>query len=129
MAPVGFADRLAYVRLIRWLRSGKRAPETDGEFAASVGVTPGWLAKWKIRDDSPDRRTETDAILSALADIGVTSDWLFDGNGVPPEPARWKEWLAARVLAVQTKSGATPSPHTKTRAGKASAKANRGKRA
>lgn len=87
----GFADRLAYVR---WLRArGRRAPETDAEFAEAVGVTYGWLSKWKLRPDAPEGRTETGALTRALGPNGVTSDWLFDGKGSAPEPEQWKRWI------------------------------------
>jgi transcriptional regulator with XRE-family HTH domain len=82
--------RLAYVR---WLRGrGRLAVETDRELAHALGVTYGWLAKWKIRPDAPDGRTETRAIAQALAPMGVTDTWLFDGEGTPPEPKLWTVW-------------------------------------
>jgi hypothetical protein len=96
---LGFADRLAYIRLIRWLYSGARAPETDGEFAEAMGVTPGWLAKWKTRDDTPDRRTETTAISTALSAMGVKADWLLDNRGEPPRADLWETWSRARKRA------------------------------
>jgi hypothetical protein len=92
VAVIGFADRLAYVR---WLRArGKRAPETDTEFAANVGVGAKWLGKWKNKPNAPEGRTEAAAISAALAGMGVSLDWLYDGKGSPPEPIAWKRWLA-----------------------------------
>lgn len=93
MAETGFADRLAYVR---WLRNrGRLVPETDTEFASSVGVGTKWLTKWKSRPDAPEGRTEMLALEEALKPLGVVTAWLYDGKGQPPEPRLWKDWVAA----------------------------------
>lgn len=95
-AKYGFADRLAY---IRWLRSrGRRAAETDREFAAAIGVTYGWFTKWKVRLDAPPGRTEARAILAALRPSGVTEEWLFDAKGKPPEHELWDVWVKGPVV-------------------------------
>jgi transcriptional regulator with XRE-family HTH domain len=89
-----FAERLAYVR---WLRSrGRPAPETDAELAGALGVTSGWIRKWKLRPDAPEGRTQMAAIEKALHPTGVSVHWLFDNQGTAPEPDQWDRWLEAR---------------------------------
>lgn len=91
-APVpGFAHRLAY---LRWLQNrGRVKPLTDAEVAAWLGVGLKWLGKWKTKREAPEGRTEARAVERALATIDVTIDWLYDGEGAPPEPSQWAEWL------------------------------------
>lgn len=105
MAESGFAERLAYWR---WLRNeGKLAPETDGKFAAAVGVGPKWLGKWKGSHKAPDGLTEALALSAALADVGGTLDWLYKGTGVPPRPKDWARWYAQRVRERRQEIGTT----------------------
>lgn len=112
-AKSGFAARLAYVR---WLRNrGRLANETDKELAAALGVTYGWLTKWKIRNDAPPGRDEARAIIAALSPLGVTEDWLFEGQGTPPEASLWKIWLKGPTAPV---GDLIPDPRQTGRASK-----------
>ena len=103
MADSGFAERLAYVR---WLRDrGRLKPETDGELATATGVTAGWIAKWKGREDSPNDRRMSGQFVSGL---GVDGGWLLDGAGTPPEPELWQAWSSvARRIEAASRTGGT----------------------
>lgn len=86
----GFNARLAY---LRWLRArGRTTPETDRELAASTGVGYPLLTKWKSRRDAPDSYETREKFRKGLA---LTSSWLFDGLGQPPEPFLWSYWIGA----------------------------------
>lgn len=80
-----FAERLAYAR---WLRV---VDETDADLAGRAGVTAPWLAKWKLRVDSPPGRKEGPALARAL---GVREEWLLDNEGAAPRAGEWPAWLA-----------------------------------
>lgn len=105
---VGFRGRLAYVR---WLRArGRVQPESDRDLALAVGVTEGWLYKWKDRIDPPDSRKHSDALCAGL---GVDSEWLLYARGTPPEPPMWKAWLISPKLAALETAGDEAQPRTK----------------
>lgn len=102
MIEVGFRERLAY---LRWLRArGRLRAETDAEVATALGVGEKWLTKWKGRADAPEGRTEEAAIKASIG--AQPAQWLYDGTGPAPEPARWREWLQAR----EDRVGATAAP-------------------
>lgn len=92
---LGFNDRMAYVR---WLRDmGHTEPENLTSFAKAIGVKYDWLYKWIDSKQPPSRRSEIKALVAGLSPMGVTEDWLIDGNGPAPEPPLWKLWLGARA--------------------------------
>lgn len=88
---LGFRDRLAY---LRWLRNrGRLRPETDAQVAAYLGVTTGWVEKWKQKHNSPPGHKERIAMTPPLEAMGTTDDWLYEGEGSPPQPRLWKGWF------------------------------------
>lgn len=84
-----FADRLAYLRW-RWAAGAIKA--TDLAFAQSLGVGEKWYAKWKVSDRAPGGRDEHKAIATRIG--APVADWLYDGEGEPPEPELWVRWKA-----------------------------------
>lgn len=90
MPGTGFRERLAYVR---WLRArGQTVVENDTELAAELGVGYEWLKKWAKRSDAPPGLAHYDILAAALAPMGVSVDWLYDGTGAPPSPELWGLW-------------------------------------
>jgi hypothetical protein len=87
----GFSDRLAYARWVRQL--DRRGEETDAEFARNAGVGAKWLSKWKDSVEPPSRMNELRPVASY---VGADVVWLWSGEGTPPRPNLWAEWIAAR---------------------------------
>jgi hypothetical protein len=87
----GFSDRLAYARWVRQL--DRRGEETDAEFAQNAGIGAKWLSKWKDSAEPPSRMNE---LRSVAAYLGTDVVWLWSGDGAPPRPALWAEWITAR---------------------------------
>ena len=107
---IGFSARLAY---IRWLRDmGKTESENTREFVEAIGVEYAWFQKWKDSERPPTRRPEIKALVSGIASMGVTEDWLIDGSGAPPRPELWKHWLEERSKP-QARAGKRGAPATR----------------
>jgi transcriptional regulator with XRE-family HTH domain len=98
-----FSERLAYAR---WLRV---VDETDKTLADRAGVGAPWLGKWKERPDAPPGRKDGPALAKAL---GVSTEWLLDNAGDPPEAPRWPGWLTkwrAGRQVTETQRSALPT--------------------
>lgn len=90
---IGFRERLAY---LRWLRDcGALTPESDGKLADYLGVGVKWLGKWKRSQKAPNGIAEHEAIETSLREMGVAINWLYKGEGDPPEPDMWARWEKA----------------------------------
>lgn len=87
-----FQYRLAY---LRW-RQGLGQPkiENDADFARRAGVGYEWLKKWMVRDDAPPGRAHAKILSRAL---DAHEDWLFDGDGEPPDKGLWDRWTGAHA--------------------------------
>jgi len=86
----GFAERLAYARLLVHLRTGRCVTHT--EISEAVGRTQPWVTKW-ARSATPPRDYEVHRPLAAFLDVDEA--WLVRGEGSAPEPELWERWLAA----------------------------------
>jgi hypothetical protein len=102
VAPTGFSDRLAFARLVFHYRTG-RAP-SNAEIADAAKRTGEWLTKW-AKSATPPRDFTVHGPVAGF--LQVDERWLFRGEGEPPMPRLWEEWLAGRTRRV-----AEPDPTT-----------------
>jgi hypothetical protein len=94
MCPVklsGFAERLAFARLLTHFRTGRCLSNT--EIGAAVGRTQPWVTKW-AKSATPPRDYEVHAPLAGF--LGVDERWLIRGEGDAPELELWNRWRDER---------------------------------
>lgn len=107
MPETTFAERLAYARALRHIRTGE-AP-SDAEIGKAVDRVPQWVTKWK-QSETPPKDYRVHAPLAEFLEVPV--EWLRDGSGDPPEPDVWALWVAARrEIATQRVAEPTPEPY------------------
>lgn len=102
-----FSERLAYARWVRQLRT--RGAESDKQLAELSGLSYVWLSKWKKRPDAPTERLLCRALARYLF---VEEDWLLDGEGEPPRPDLWPDWVTAFRKAPVVAPKAATGPNT-----------------
>lgn len=115
-----FSERLAYARWVRVV------DESDKALAARAKVTAVWLGKWKVRADAPQGRKEGPRLARAL---GVSEEWLLDGEGDPPDVELWNDWLLKRRGITRTDYQSYPDPEAQPPAIDAESHPHRGRTA
>jgi hypothetical protein len=100
-----FAARLAYLRFLKHLESGKHPTNVDIGRAADLSGEA--VTQWIARDSAPTGYSTLKALV-AYFEIPEGETWLVEGRGPPPRPTVWELWSAARR--------GTGAPNTQTRA-------------
>lgn len=106
VAPVmasTFGQRFGYARWLYHLRTGD-AP-TNKAIAEQVGRSAPAVGAWVVAEAPPPHYI-THAPLAAFFELDER--WLLRGEGDPPYPELWKEWLAAREREAREPKDATP---------------------
>lgn len=96
----GFAERLAYARMLVHFRTGRCLSNT--EIGGAVKRTQPWVTKW-ARSPTPPRDFEVHRPLASF--LGVEEDWLIRDEGKAPESELWEKWLQERGAARGADSG------------------------
>lgn len=102
-----FADRLAYALLLHYWRRGSDL--TQKALAEAVERAGPTVAEWYDREEPP-KDWQVHAPMARALD--VPESWLVRGEGDPPRPHLWEEWLkerrAVQQVAALVKGGARP---------------------
>lgn len=86
-----FADRLAYALLLYyWRWGGELSQKALAEAVSRSGPT---VAEWYEREDPP-KDWQVHAPMARV--LEVPESWLVRGQGDPPRPHLWEEWLKER---------------------------------
>lgn len=92
MKLAGFAERLAFARVLMHFRRGRCV--TNTEIGAAVERTQPWVTKW-AKSATPPKDYEVHRPLAAY--LGVEESWLIRGEGDPPDVDLWDRWIAMRA--------------------------------
>lgn len=92
MKLAGFAERLAYARILVHFRLGRCI--TNTAIGAAVDRTQPWVTKW-AKSSKPPKDFQVHEPLAAF--LGVDEMWLIRGQGEPPERDLWDRWVSSRA--------------------------------
>lgn len=103
-----FAERLAYALLLFYWRRGRELSQKA--LAEAVSRTGPTVAEWYDRAEPP-KDWQVHAPMARVLD--VPESWLIRGQGDPPRPHLWTEWLAERRAVAPSAAPVVNQPPVK----------------